>query len=611
MRDSSNHPPCSRGQQRPLRSGSRSATSATIHFDMSARSILVVLSISFAVFLTGGMTPQIALASPNAGAAAMRTQTNGSSLQIFLVFPFENPGRTARLDWLGEGLEELTIKRMTAAGQRLFTHEERVAALEKTGLPASTRFSRATMLKIAEDMDADFVIFGHYASDGKNLKITANLLRVSPPGLTPAIQESGSLEDLMGMHQRLAWRLLRAADPAFHYTQQEFARVQRPLRLDAFEHYVRGLRAGDDDQRIHNLREAARLEPDWVDPAYVLGKAYFARRDCDDALQWFSRVPPVDERGAEASFYSGVCHLQRNDPARAEAAFGGLLGRYASAGNSAAEIPEVLNNLAIAHQRLGKARVAGSELKRAAQLDPEEVDYRFNQALAAYRGDDPASAIEPLRALLRLEPDDSEAWALLVVALEKSGRADEAAAEQEAALRETGSKSLPALRPETVARMDRIKTHIDVSSLREFGGPATETGSAEGGASAPATISSPQLHLKRGRQFLAAGKLEEARKEFSGALAQSPRDAAAHEGLAEAYRREGKLDEAVVQLKAALEIRDDAAARTTLARLYLEQKNPEAARAQLQLALKLAPGYSEARALLDKLGSKQSSGEPR
>ena len=272
-------------------------------------------------------------------------------------------------------------------------------------------------------------------------------------------------------------------------------------------------------------------------------------------------------------------------------------------------MPEVLNNLAIAEERLGKAREAELEFKRAAQIDPEEVDYRFNQALAKFRGDDPAAAIEPLRELLRLEPDDPEAWALLVAALEKSGRGSEAASERDAAARETG-KALPALKPETLARMDRVKTRLDIAALREFAEPAGERASA-GSSSAALAISGRQLHLKRGRQYLAAGKLDEAQREFSEVLAQLPHDAAAHQGLAEAYRRKGKLEDAIGELRAALETRDDAAARTMLARLYLEQKKPDEARAQLRLALKLAPGYTEARALLDKLGSKQGSGEPR
>src|SRR2546425_418958 len=282
---------------RSSRNGSCQSASVTIHFDMATRPIPRILSVTAMVFFCGAISPQPALASPSGHPGAARVQANGSPAQIFLIFPFENPGRTTRLDWLGEGLEELTIERLASVGQQLFTHEERQAALEKSGLPMSTRFSRATMLRIAEDMDADFVIFGRYAYDGKKLKITANLLRVSPPGLVPAIQESGSLEELMDMHQRLTWRLLRAAAPAYKHSEQEFAKMQRPLRLDAFVHYIRGVLVGADEQRILRLPQAARLASGWADPAYALGQSYFARRDCDDALAWVSEVPPTDARG--------------------------------------------------------------------------------------------------------------------------------------------------------------------------------------------------------------------------------------------------------------------------------------------------------------------------
>jgi len=53
----------------------------------------------------------------------------------------------------------------------------------------------------------------------------------------------------------------------------------------------------------------------------------------------------------------------------------------------------------------------------------------------------------------------------------------------------------------------------------------------------------------------------------------------------------------------ALSERDSAVDRTTLARIYLEQKKPEMARAELQKALKIAPNYSEARQLLELLQS--------
>jgi len=50
--------------------------------------------------------------------------------------------------------------------------------------------------------------------------------------------------------------------------------------------------------------------------------------------------------------------------------------------------------------------------------------------------------------------------------------------------------------------------------------------------------------------------------------------------------------------------------RTTLARLYLEQKKPEMARAELQKALKIAPNYSEARQLLEHLQNGNGTAKP-
>src|SRR3989442_669395 len=138
-----------------------------------------------------------------------------TSQGIFLVFPFENDGTSPRLDWLCEGLEELTIQRLSAAGQQVYTHAGRTSELDRYGLPPTARFSHATMLRIGADLDADFVVFGKFNSDGKSLAIETQLLRVSPTALAPPVRESGSLASLMELHNQLAWKLLAANDKGF------------------------------------------------------------------------------------------------------------------------------------------------------------------------------------------------------------------------------------------------------------------------------------------------------------------------------------------------------------------------------------------------------------
>lgn len=427
-----------------------------------------------------------------APARPVESSRNPARIETLLVFPFENASRIAKLDWLSEGLAELTIERLAGEGQYVFPREERLAALERIGLPASTRFSRATMLKIAEEIDADYIVFGQYAASGRTLTVTARVLRVSPPHLTPPVQESGGLDNLMEIHARLAWRLLCAAAPAsakgtvaaricgpLGLSERDFAQRLPRRRLDAFEYYIRGLLSSDREseaQWLRDLREAARLEPAWDAPAFALGQNYFARRDCVAALPWLSRVPSAHGRGLEASFYVGVCHLLRNDLARAEAAFATLLelargrpeNRKGAAG-AEVDLPEAVNNLGVAHARLGKPREAAVDFARAAHLDPEDPDYWFNLGLAAMRAHDAAAAVERFREALRRSPEDSEARALLITALEQSGRTPEAAAERKQAV-QAGDRlaAAPSLSADALVRLDRIKMRLDTASLRQW-----------------------------------------------------------------------------------------------------------------------------------------------
>ena len=162
------------------------------------------------------------------------------------------------------------------------------------------------------------------------------------------------------------------------------------------------------------------------------------------------------------------------------------------------------------------------------------------------------------------------------------------------------------VKKEGTSRYERVRPQLDTTSLRlELRGPATSN-SASGDVAQPTDM--PAAHVRAGRQDFAAGRLDAAEKEFRTALAAEPSNAAAHMELGEMYRRRGKLDEAVQELQASLAARDSAAVRTTLARVYLEQKKPELARAEVEKAVKLAPNYPGAKELLEHLRPSKPTG---
>ncbi len=534
--------------------------------------------------------------------------SEASQQGIYLVFPFENAGASPRLDWLGEGLEELTIQRLSAAGQQVYSHTGRTGELDRSGLPPTAKLSRASMLRIAQSMDADFVIFGRFTSDGQTLMVEAQILRVSPTRLLPAIRETGPLDSLMDMHVRLLWRLLSANDHAYPRTLEEFSKAQRPLRLDAFEHYVRGLLASEDDPRLRELREAARLEPEWPDPDFAIGDAYYARRDCDSALIWFAKVPKTHDRYVEAVFATGVCRLLMNQPEKAEEVFVSLQGALRNNLVSGADLPEILNNLALARARQNNTAAAVADLRRAAELDPDEDDYPFNLGLLALGANDFSGAANYFREASGREPDKPENRALMILSLEKAGKKAEADQERDTAAETFGPDALPVVRldakKDTLLHLERVRTEMDTTALRLEIVSAGDSANA----AAAAVADTPAVHIRRGRQELSAGRVDAAENEFRAALAADPGSASARNGLAEVYRRRGKLDDSAKELQASLEIRDSAAVRTTLARVYLEQKKLDLARTEVEKALKLAPNYSDAKELLEHLQKVKPSG---
>ena len=437
-------------------------------------------------FLTGLLFVCAVFFAATGGRPSPHRQTEGASRAAvveshpgtLLVFPFENESRVESLDWLGEGLSELTVERLRSRGLSLLSRQDRLAALEKIGLPDSARFSRATMIKIATEADADEVIFGRFTSDGKTVTLEARVLRLSPPWLSPPYTESGPLESLLRTHSRLSWQILCALaqkncpPPAASTDEMSFSAPPASLRLDALQNFVRGIIASDDDSRQRSLREAARLEPAWDRPAFELGQLYFARRNCEAALPWFSRVPPNRPDGPEAGFNTGVCHLLRNDAARAEAAFASLMERTRSADPNVRlpEMPEVRNNLGVARLRAGKWSEAASEFEWAAAIDEEEPDYWVNLGIAKLAAKQPAAAVAPFERARKLDPEDKATRTILISTLESLGRAADATALRTESVESSSHAAPPAAQdPAALARMARVSMKFDRVLLRPAG----------------------------------------------------------------------------------------------------------------------------------------------
>ena len=346
--------------------------------------------------------------------ASLRAETD-------LVVPFFNHTGAANLDWIGESVAETVRDALASEGLLALDRDSRMEAYRRLSLRPGAELTRASVIKIGEALDASRVIYGYYEalpaadSEGRSkggLRITARILDMQGGVQGSSFEETGALEDLAVIEERLGWQALQSLSPQTAPPVEEFLKARPPVRLDAVESYVRGLLAATPDLRRHFFMQAARLDEHYSQPCFQLGKSSWEQKEYKAAAGWFQRVARSDPHYLEARFFFGLCRYYVGDFHGAEDAFQEV----------AAAIPlnEVYNDLGAAQaQRDDAAAIAN--YRKALEGDDADSDYRFNVGYAQWRLGRFDEAVESFRAAVARDPNDAEATTFLGLALKKTG----------------------------------------------------------------------------------------------------------------------------------------------------------------------------------------------
>ena len=325
------------------------------------------------------------------GQAAPGTQT-------VLVLPFDNSTHQPGLEWISEAFPEVLGQRLDTQSLFLISRDDRQYAFDRMGIPVNLHASRATLYRIAAQLDADYIILGSYSFDGQTFTARAQVLDMKALRLSPDQVESGPLTDLIAIQTALAWDVLREIRPAFSEPRQGFLQRAPAIRLDAFENFIRGVVASGAAEKIRYLKAAVAINPHYAQAILLLGKTYFAAHDYEQAALWFAKLPSSDSAAAEANFLLGLCEYHLGHFDKASDAFKATAERV--------PLTEVLNNIGAAENRRGH-REAAEYFEKAVAADPSDPDYHFNLAVALYRKGDIAGAQRQLRETLSRRPNDS------------------------------------------------------------------------------------------------------------------------------------------------------------------------------------------------------------
>ena len=505
-----------------------------------------------------------------------------------LVMPFENQSEAPGIEWISEAFPEVLSQRMASPRTFAISREDRNTAFDHSGIPPTVRPSRATIYRIAEQMDADYVVLGTYNFDGSTFTASAQLLDMKKLHLNAPVKSSGLLTDLIMIQTGLAWELLRQMPDPPSVTREQYLRTSAPIRLDGFENYVRGIMATNHQQKIRYFRDAIRLDPTYTLAMVQLGKAYYDSHEYESAAVWFARVPKNDPAGGEANFLLGMSEFYHGSFDKSYAAFTYLAGRL--------PLTEVYNNLGVVESRRGRKTSAVEYFSKAVNADPSDADYRFNLAVALYKNGDSAGAARQLKEELQRRPADGEAKSLLdLVSRPASLSAANAAA----------GAGTNAMFPSSQAHvpLERIKQNYDEASYRQLEMEIhnlSEERLAKTDRQSQATY-----HLERGQQLLTQNKPIEAEAEYREAVGLDYNNASAHAGLAGILEGKGDTAGARTEAQTSVHLHPNVDAYLSLARLNLKQNHLSQAADAVTQALKLDPSNEAALGLRRQVAAKQ------
>jgi tetratricopeptide (TPR) repeat protein/TolB-like protein len=524
---------------------------------------------------------------PSSKAAAQTVAVSGG--RVVLVLPFDNRSGDPSLNWIGDSFPDTLNKRLESAGFLTISHDDRNFAYDHLGLPVDFQPSRATAIRIAQQLDANFIIIGSYnierpattqAKPGTDaaassatfansrIMIQARVLSLDELTLKSPVEDSAELDRLFDAENAIAWKAARVLDTHFNVAEPTFLAAPGAVPLAAFEDYIRGTNSSSAAERVKRLQASVALVPTYSAALLALGKEQFAQRDYAAAAATLAKVPRNDRIALEANFYLGLARFNTANYAAASDAFAFVASKL--------PLPEVINNQAVALSRQSKDGVA--LFQRASSADPSDEDYHYNLAVAFYRRGDTQNAIAEIAEALKLKPNDNEAVAL------KKQLASVAPGTKMAT--DTGASFTAA---------ERIRRNYSETSFRQAAFLMDQMRSARLATLPPAQRAAE--FTQQGRDYLAEGLLPEAEGQFQLAITADPNAYEAHAGLAQIRDASGDATQARSQAQLSNTLHPNASAWMVLARLDLAANQMLNCAEDVAHALQLEPNNTAAQAM--------------
>jgi TolB-like protein/DNA-binding winged helix-turn-helix (wHTH) protein/Flp pilus assembly protein TadD len=354
------------------------------------------------------------------------------SYKSVAVLPFVNLAQSADQDYIVDGMTDQLITNL--AGGTSLRVISRSSVMHYKG-------SQKPLDQIARELHVDAVLEGSFLHNGKQVRITANLIDAGKDRHLWAQVYEQSGDDLLGMQGTVTNDIAREVGLALgsHLVPSRL----RPVNVKARDLYLRGRflwnkRTLDDVNRsIEYYQQAIQTDPQYAEAYAALGDAYVLlgsygengpANSLEKAEAAAQRALQLGGGMAEARTVLGAVKTDRDwDWVGAEVEYRRALELNPS-------YPTARHWYSLHLSRLGRMQEAEAEIQRAHALDPFSMMIKTDAAETSYFARKPDEALERVKEVLASDPYFAEAHRVMGKISEQQGQYDKALSEFKIAL---------------------------------------------------------------------------------------------------------------------------------------------------------------------------------
>jgi len=337
-----------------------------------------------------------------------------------VVLPFVNMSNDPEQEYFSDGLTEEIISNFS-----------KVSSLKVISRTSSNHYRNTNKLlkEIANELAVDYVLEGSVRRQGKELRITAQLIDAANDAHLWTDNYEGTIDDVFEIQEKVAGEMVNALDLNLTAFEGKELAKQETKNIEAFDFYLKGNFAlwqfsiESNDKAIKYFEQAIEIDPEFGKPYAGIGMCYnaaawFESMNRNEALskanEWLKKAIDIDNQLAEAYNYLAYNNM--------------LNWNWVEAEEQIKRAIELKSSYADAHLYYGwllgsQARIDESEVEFqiALELDPQSVIIQTNKSFPYYWKKDFGQAITQVKRAIDMEPTNPIPYWFLGVSSTQDG----------------------------------------------------------------------------------------------------------------------------------------------------------------------------------------------